>query len=290
MPVLFQRVLAAAALALALLVGVWLSNKFPRESAARVQVLRAGERDAQSARVKLAQDRAELEHGDDAYLGHMAQLAAAWGLPAPTRAELEAPLVHAVELVDAVALQPGASWTGTHVRVTAVVERVTYKHQGVTVAANHTIARIENISSIPVAYLVRASSAERGRCEVRGSRMHNANALRPAEVADVVLCAGSGSVRLEHVEVIEVSEFQQRLLSQVSPRALGADDITAGAHQPIEAVELCIGMNAQTLAAMVRDGTTSWADVTDYFARHDCHRDAMPAGYTRVRAAADAAG
>ncbi|MBP7285816.1 MAG: hypothetical protein KBB21_04335 [Nannocystaceae bacterium] len=277
-----QRVLAAIGLVGVVLVGVWLSNKFPRESSARTRVIRSGERDVATVRASVAEQRAELEQGEGQRLQHLESLAQAWRVPM-SAAHMAAPLVHAIELEDAIVLAPGKQWSSAHLRVTAVVERVTYRQHGVSVAANHTIARIENIGTQPVAYLVRASSAERGRCEVHGSRMHNAIALRPREAADVVLCAGSGSVRLEHVEVLEIDEFQQRLLSQLSPRALGSDDMTALAHQPFEAVESCGALAAPSLAGLIHDGTATWADLVDYYARHDCHVDAFVPGYHRLR-------
>ena len=37
---------------------------------------------------------------------------------------------------------------------------------------------------------------------------------------------------------------------------------------------------------LLRDGVATWADLVDYYARHDCHVDAFVPGYHRMRPAA----
>lgn len=283
--VIAQRIIASVALALALLVGLWLSGKFVRESAARVQSIRATERSATDARADVAEQRAALEAPAATYERALEDAAKELELPAPTLAEVSAPHLYALELDTPTVLGVGKSWSSPHLRITAVTEKVTYQQHGASVSANHTIARIENISSTPLAYAARVSSAERGRCEVRGSRMHNATALRPNERADVVVCAGNGAIRVDRVEVLELGELGHRFVSRLPPRALGADEVTASAHRPNPHVEACTGLDASALVQMLRDGAAAWADIVDFYARHDCRRYAFVPGYRRATAA-----
>ncbi len=279
-----QRILASVGLALALLVGVWLSGKFVRESAARVAGIRATERTAAVARAEVAEQRAALEAPAASFERAIEDAAKELQLPVPTLAELGAPHAYALELDTPTVLGTGKSWSSPHLRITAVTEKVMYQQHGASVSASHAIARIENVSTTPVAYSVRVTSAERGRCEVRGSRMHNATALRPAERADVVVCAGGGPIRLDRVEVLELGELGHRFVSRVPPRALGADEVTANAHRPMPHVEACSGLDASALVQMMREGQAAWADIVDFYARHDCRRYAFVPGYRRATA------
>src|SRR5690606_27939378 len=106
-------------------------------------------------------------------------------------------------------------WRSDHLDIHVTVQKVQYRKQGASISAKHSIAEVENISGSPIAYFLRLRSAEQGNCEIRGTRMHNAMALLPGEKAEIVVCAGGGAVRVEHVEVLEVSELGHRYLSRV---------------------------------------------------------------------------
>jgi hypothetical protein len=120
---------------------------------------------------------------------------------------------------------------------------------------------------------------------VRGAREHNAVTLRPGEEAEIVVCAGRDRVILERLEVLEVTDLGHHYLSQVSPLALGQDPITAAAHKPLVAVSSCPDLDTKTLAAYLQAGTAAWADLADFYSRHDCHRLQFFPGYRRAEAA-----
>jgi hypothetical protein len=260
---------------------VWLSGKFTRDSDARVAELRAHERDAASARAAVREHADALMVDDPEFARHVDEDSERFGLVPIELALLRAPHAFADELDEAVVLAPGRTWRSAHLAIEAAVAKVTYRQRGATVAANHSIAVVHNVGERPVGYFLRLASAERGRCEVRGSRMHNAQALRPGEIAEIVVCAGGGAIRIEDVQVLEVSELGHRYLSQVPPAAMNADDVTDAAHRPIEDVMRCRIDTAATAGA-IHSGAATWADVADYFARHDCHRFAFPPGYRRA--------
>lgn len=284
MPVNVQRIASLALVGVAVVIGLWCSGQFGRQSAARVDEIRAEEGDATQARANAAARRTELTQVDAEFERGVAAACERFGLPTPALAELRAPHPYAIELEDAIVLPPGKGWSSKHLQISVDVEKVTYQQHGATVSANHSIARIENISKVPVAYLVRLASEERGRCEVRGSRPHNAVSLRPREIAEIVVCAGSGAVRVEHVEVLELDELGHRYVSQLPAQAVGADDVTTASHQPIERVEPCRGVDAAAIAQWIRGGQATWGDVIDFFSRHDCHRFEFVPGYRRATA------
>ncbi len=278
-----QRVGGGLALLLALGLGFWLSGKFARDSAARTAEAQGHGRDLDSALADVRAKADSLLVDDREFAQAIVDDSERFGLVPIDLALLRAPNTYADELDVAVELAPGRTWQGKHLSITAVVDKVTYRQRGASIAANHTIAVVRNIGERPVAYFLRLASAERGRCEVRGSRMHNAQALRPDEIAEIVVCAGGGALRIEDVQVLEVSELGHRYLSQVPPGAMGLDEIVDAAHRPLEAVERC-RLDPATSAGPMASGVASWADVADYFARHDCHRFTFPAGYRRATA------
>jgi hypothetical protein len=277
------RAIAGAVLVAALVAGVWLSGKFARDSSARVADLRGHERDLDTARADgLAQSDALLVD-DKEYAQAIVEDSERFGLVPIDLALLRAPHAFFDEIDETVELAPGRDWKSKHLAIEAVVDKVTYRQRGASVAANHSIARVTNIADKPVAYFLRLASVERGRCEVRGARMHNAQALRPGEVAEIVVCAGGGAIRIEDAQVLEVSELGHRYLSQVPPSAMDADEVTDGAHHPLEALERC-RLDPGASAGPIQTGTAGWADVADFFARHDCHRFVFPSGYRRATA------
>lgn len=270
-------------LAVVVALGLWLSGKFARDSGARVSELRAHERDADTARADARASTDALVVDDRDFIHAIAQDSERFGLAPIDIAVLKAPNTYADELDEVQVVAQGKSWRSDHLEIAAVVDKVTYRQRGATVAANHSIAIVRNIGARPVAYFLRLASAERGRCELRGSRMHNAQALRPGEVAEIVVCAGAGAIRIEDVQVLEVSELGHRYLSQVPPAAMGRDEVDDAAHRPLEPVERC-RLDPGVTAGAITSGVATWADVADFFARHDCQRFSFPPGVRRATA------
>jgi hypothetical protein len=64
---------------------------------------------------------------------------------------------------------------------------------------------------------------------------------------------------------------------------MNADDVTDAAHRPLESLERC-RLDPGVSAGPILSGTAGWADVADFFARHDCHRFVFPSGYRRATA------
>jgi hypothetical protein len=123
------------------------------------------------------------------------------------------------------------------------------------------------------------TSAQRGRCEVRGARTHNAMALMPDERAEVVVCAGGGGIQIDRLEVLEITELGYRYVSQIPPAAVGHDGTTTGSHRPDSPSTPCTQLDTGLLSTSIREGKARWVDVIDFFSRHNCHRHALPETY-----------
>ena len=60
---------------------------------------------------------------------------------------------------------------------------------------------------------------------------------------------------------------------------------STAAHAPLVKVAACPDLDTKTLAAYLQAGTAAWADVVDFYSRHDCHRLQFFPGYRRAETA-----
>jgi len=265
------RVAGIVSLASVLAIGVYVSGSLRRTSSARTRALRDQVDDPEIPIDRAIPDPAEFmtAAGKDVHdLGLVMD-----------PAKLLAVQRHASLVDKPLVLAAGRSWFAAPLRVRIDQEKVKYQKHGAIVTASHTIATITNTGSIPVAYFAVLRSEDRGRCEVRGARMHNAMALLPDESAEIVVCAGTGKVRIETLEILEVSELGYYYFSKVPPLAASHDGVTAAAHRPPKSVQLCQHMDYATLAGRLTEGSMRWVDLADFFSRHDCERFRFLPGY-----------
>lgn len=275
------RILAAVVLALTLLAGVYVSGKARRDTEQRVADLRAGvDRSTQAAEQEPPLP-ASLELDPRQFEARMLEDLERFGIEPVTVSDLAQPNAYFEEVSGPVTLAPGQSWSSAHVRLKVRLDKVNYMQRGARVSSVHAIARLENISKRPIAYHIQVTG-EAGKCKVRGAREHNAVSLRPGESAEIVVCAGRDRVRVERLEILEVTDLGHHYLSQVSPLALGQDGTTAAAHQPLVSVAACADLDTKTIVAYLQAGTAAWADVVDFYSRHNCHRLQFFPGYRRA--------
>jgi hypothetical protein len=97
-------------------------------------------------------------------------------------------------------------------------------------------------------------------------------ALMPKESAEVVVCAGGGSVRVDRLEILEVSTVGYHYLSRIPPSTVGHDGITTGSHRPLHRLDLCKTVDTRGVGGQIRQGLTRWVDVADFYSRHNCDR------------------
>jgi hypothetical protein len=190
----------------------------------------------------------------------------------PPVAQVHGAQTYSNELEAPVLVAPGRNWTSEHISVEARLDKIKYQKLGATVSARHVVAVVKNISEVPIAYRVRLASETQGHCEVHGARQHNAMALMPGETAEIVVCAGGGKIRVQGVEVLEVSELGHRYLSRVPPRAVGVDSLSAHAHLPPSGTKACETVDVGGLNRSLRDGSVRWVDIVDFYSRHSCDR------------------
>ncbi|MEX1368128.1 MAG: hypothetical protein AB1Z98_33675 [Nannocystaceae bacterium] len=278
------RIIAGVVLALTLLAGVFLSGKVRRDTEQRLSDLRAGVDRIEQSKAMAGANEAlprSLELDPTQFETWMREDLESFGLPPMSIVELAAPNAYFDEIGEPVVVGPGKTWSSPHLRIKVRLDKVNYMQRGARVSSVHVIARAENVSEVPIAYRL-VLRGEAGKCEVRGAREHNAVALAPGESAEIVVCAGRDRVRIEALEVLEVSPLGYHYLSQLSPMVFGQDAISSAAHRPQVTSTRCDDVDAKTHAAYLEAGTVTWADVADFYSRHNCQRLRMPPGYRRA--------
>ena len=178
-------------------------------------------------------------------------------------------------------LKVGKSFKSNILTVKVGVQKVAYNSGGATVRAAHTVATIKNVSDTAVAYYAKLSSASRGTCEVRGTRMHNVMALLPGESAEVTICAGKTSAQLEDLRAMSLTPLGYYYVSKLPPAAVGHDIATAHSHRPPKGVDACSRVPAVRIASALRADFREWEDVVDFYSRHNCDRIDYVMGYER---------
>ncbi|MCA9653240.1 MAG: hypothetical protein H6712_31600 [Myxococcales bacterium] len=276
------RIFAAVVLALTLLTGFYLSGKARRDTEQRVADLQAGvDRGEQAVESEAKALPRSLELDPTQFEARMKEDLARFELPPMSLVDLAAPNAYFEEVAEPFTLAPGKAWSSAHVRIKVRLDKVNYMQRGARISSVHVIARVENISDVPIAYRL-VLSGEAGNCEVRGAREHNAVSLAPGEEAEIVVCAGRDRVIVESLEVLEVTMLGHYYLGQVSPTAFGQDAISAASHRPQGPVSMCSDLDTKAHAAYLQAGTASWADMADFYSRHDCHRLHFFPGYHRA--------
>ncbi|MEM7157696.1 MAG: hypothetical protein AAF799_32950 [Myxococcota bacterium] len=281
------RMLGAAVLGLTLLTGVFLSGKARRDTEQRLEDLHAGvERTEREVEARGEPPPVALEENPEQFAMRLAEDVKTFALEPVTVEALGQPNAYFNELPEPVVLGNKKTWTSAHLKIKVHLDRVNYMQHGARVSSVHSLARIENISTVPIAYRA-ILRGEKGKCEVRGAREHNAVTLVPGESAEIVVCAGRDRVKIEAVEVLEVSPLGHYYLSQISPRALGLDATSDAGHRPSISVPKCTKLDTKALLGYLQAGTAKWADIVDFYSRHNCHRLDFFPGYRRAEAPLD---
>jgi hypothetical protein len=210
------------------------------------------------------------------------------GLAAPTLAQLAQPLPYFDESAAARRMKPERDSLETpHLRLqTKVIKEWAMTPSGQGFRYEHTILTITNRSDRPLAYRVATSVPNSERCKEKGHMLQNALALRPGQSESRTEClwAPKGWLAIDKVEVLELSELGYHYVSRLPPQQVLVDERTAGGHQPPKGDPPCSFVPWREVQAAHAAGA-QWADVIDFYARHDCEEYSYWRGYRRWTAA-----
>lgn len=228
-----------------------------------------------------APDSEAMKFSTTLYRGGIERDARAFGVAAPSPAELAAVFPYFDELKSPRSLRPGGAFTTARLRISLSTRRERGAVEGQSFGADHLVLRIENLTDRPLAYRVSTRVPDPRRCEAKGTIPHNAIALGPHEVALRTECLLQDAARLllERVEVLRIPALSYVYVSRLEPGLALYDPRTAAGHT-IPAGTVC----PQAVAWRdIRDGAErgalAWRDIIDFYARHNCDQYAFFPGY-----------
>jgi len=145
----------------------------------------------------------------------------------------------------------------------------------------HIILEITSKSDRPIAYRVDTTIEHPEKCRTKGSIPHNALALRPGERIERTECLWrpGATLTVKSVEVLGLTDLGYYYVSQLEPSQVLVDARTAAGHQVPKGAKQCPFVPWREIEEASKSGT-GWADVIDFYARHNCNE---PGGYSFYR-------
>lgn len=213
----------------------------------------------------------------------------------PSNEVLAAPLPYSEELSSPRTMRPGKDQIDTpHLHLAAHVSKewsTTGTAQSLRV--EHLILSITNKSDRPIAYRVETRLPDAARCKNKAALAHNAIALRPGETVQRSECMWGKNISFEvtQIQVLELTDLGYFYASRLLPAQVLLDERSTAGHVPPDKLKPCsfIPWRDIRAAADVKGGpgtAVEWADVLDFYARHNCDEYTFYPTYRRWTAPA----
>ncbi len=205
--------------------------------------------------------------------------------PAPSIDELSRPLVYGDELAAPRRLRGKGDKTATaHLSVaTKVVKEWASTSTGERFRFEHLVLTITNLTNRPLAYRVQTSVDHPEHCGSKGSLAHNAIALGAGETVERTECLWhpGDMLNVNKVETLTLTPLGYRYVSRLVPTQVLLDERTATGHEAPPGVKPCQFVPWREIQSAVKTGGIGWADVMDFYARHNCDEYSFWEGYHR---------
>lgn len=145
----------------------------------------------------------------------------------------------------------------------------------------HLILEITNKTDHPLAYHVVTSVDHPEKCRSMGAMTHNAIAIAPGQTIARTECLWhpGASLTVRRVEVLQLTPLGYYYVSRLQPTQVGLEERTSLGHEPPKG-KLCSFAPWREIKAAEAAGA-SWADVMDFYSRHDCDQYSFFSGYRR---------
>lgn len=198
---------------------------------------------------------------------------------------LAQPLTWAAELTEPRPLKvEHDSFETPHLKISSrVLKEWASTESGQRFRYEHIVLSITNRTERPLAYLVDTSISHPEQCQSQGAIAHNAIALKPGETVERTECLWHKKtlLRVNRVEVIEIPQLSYFYLSRLNPAQLMLDARTAAGHAIPSPAKQCTFVPWRDIQASAEQAHTGWADVMDFYARHNCDEYSYWRGYRR---------
>ncbi len=147
----------------------------------------------------------------------------------------------------------------------------------------HIVLSITNRTDKPLAYVVATTVSHPESCQSQGAIEHNAVALKPGETVERTECLWhkKQTLRLDRVQVMELTWLGYYYVSRLNPVQIPLDPRTAAGHRVPPPAKECSFVPWRDIEASAAEAHTGWADVIDFYARHNCDEYSFFRGYRR---------
>jgi hypothetical protein len=232
-----------------------------------------------------------IRYSEGYYKASVEDAAKRWKLSPPTLGRLAEPLKYAAELQHPKQMKVEKDALDTpHLRLaTHVIKEWAQTETGQRFRYEHSVLTITNKSDDHVAYRVVTEVEHPEKCASKGAIGHNAVALAPHETVERTECLWrpKSSITVKSVEVLELPlEMSYYFVSRLVPTQILLDERTAAGHEFSpggKPIKPCAFVPWREIQVASKEHGTSWADVIDFYARHDCDEYSFWTGYQRWR-------
>ena len=182
---------------------------------------------------------------------------------------MKKPHPHFIEFSGDMGLDADKSFETDHLKLTLKVTKIAVGVEGSEMSTDHLVMVIQNKTDEYLAYQVKTSIE--GKCAAKAVLAQNALALKPKEEISRTEClpTGPGELRINKVEVMELSQLGYYYVSRLDPERLFMDPRATEGHQvPLQ--KSCKMLPWRAIHQAVKKGGAGWRDVIDFYARHNC--------------------
>ena len=220
------------------------------------------------------------------YHGTVENDAKAYKIPVPTLESLEQPLPFFEELATPKKMKAERDQLDTaHLHLaTHVAKEWAIAGTAQRMRIEHVMLTITNRSSHPIAYRVETTVSDPARCRNKGVLIQNAIAILPGESVERSECLyfKNGSFEVRGIEVLELPELGYYYTSRLAPVQVLMDDRTSAGHQPPLKMKTCLIVPWRDIKRASEGANgVRWADVMDFYARHNCDEYSFIPTYRR---------
>jgi hypothetical protein len=198
---------------------------------------------------------------------------------------LAQPLTYAAELTEPRSMKIEKDTIDTpHLKVTTrVIKEWARTPSGQGFKYEHIVLSITNKTDKPVAYYVPTWVSHAENCQSQGAIEHNAIALKPGETVERTECLWhkGQQLRVNGIEAMELTWLGYYYVSRLNPVQIMLDARTAAGHKVPPPAKECSFVPWRDITASAEQAHTGWADVIDFYARHNCDEYSFFRGYRR---------
>jgi len=146
------------------------------------------------------------------------------------------------------------------------------------------VLEVTNPSETPMAYVIDTEiSGGDSSCYGRTILGHNGTVVAPGKTERRSECAFKRGMEIyvARVESAVLPPLAAFYVSRIQPQAMGARDRIASGHKPVLAggVSPCGLALSASIRTGLSEGSVTWRDLVDFYARHSCDTYQFPVGY-----------